>query len=277
MKKSLAIVTALIISTGAFAQIPNQDKQIFNHVAAGVTMGIDGIGIEVAAPLTPYIQFRAGYSLFIPTSITIKDLSKFGAPEYIEVTENGEKKQRPFAKAVPTKFGFNAGGGKLMADIFPSAQRGFHFTVGTYFGNPMMLQMDMDASKVLKEEEYASYGFLLDENDPNTNITSDWQGHIKTDVKTWAVRPYVGIGFGRPVNPEKRVCVTFDMGVMFWGSPVLQSYDYSLGDVRTVEFKPEILENSDLEELHDLAEPVKVINHVPIAPIMKLNVFIRLF
>lgn len=270
MKKVLSIVAALAICAGAFAQVPEQDKQIFNHMAAGVTFGLDGIGLELAAPLTPYVQLRAGYSFFVPASIKVSDPTKLGVPQYIEVNE----KQRPIADATAA-IGFNLGGGKFLADIFPSADGSFHFTVGSYFGNPMLLQGDLDLSKVLTSDEYASYGFLINENDPSTNITSDKQGHINVDLKTWAVRPYAGIGFGRPVNPDKRVSVTFDMGAMFWGNHVFQTYDYSLKSIKTVEFTSQLVEKNN--SIKGFAKYAKIFEAIPVFPMLKLNVFVRLF
>ena len=42
-----------------------KDKQIFNHLSIGATAGLDAFGLEVAAPVTPFLQLRGGYS-FMP-------------------------------------------------------------------------------------------------------------------------------------------------------------------------------------------------------------------
>ncbi|MCR5759924.1 MAG: hypothetical protein K6G39_06195 [Bacteroidales bacterium] len=271
MKKVLSIVAALAICAGAFAQAPEKDKQIFNHMAAGVTFGLDGIGLEVAAPFTPYVQLRAGYSFFVPPTIKVSNLSKFGVPESIKV----EEQQRPLGSVATAAVGLNLGGGKALADIFVIPDGGFHFTVGAYFGNPLMVQADLDLSKVLQADEYASYGFQLDENDPNTNITTDKQGHLNLDLKTWNVRPYVGIGVGRPVNTEKRVSVTFDMGAIIWGAQGLQTYDYSLKNVKTVELSSQLMAKNSLTK--GFSKYVGILEEIPIFPMLKLNVFVRLF
>lgn len=49
------------------------DSNIFNHMAVGVELGTTGIGVEVAAPVTNYVQVRAGVSI-MPT-IKAKDIS----------------------------------------------------------------------------------------------------------------------------------------------------------------------------------------------------------
>jgi hypothetical protein len=37
---------------------------IFDHVSPGVSLGLTGIGIDVAAPISEYVQIRAGYNFF---------------------------------------------------------------------------------------------------------------------------------------------------------------------------------------------------------------------
>lgn len=271
MKKILAIMAALAIGASALAQVPAQDKQIFNHMAAGVTLGLDGIGLELAAPLTPYVQLRAGYSFFVPSSVKLSNLTKMGVPESITV----EGQQRPLGSVASAAIGINTGGGKFLVDIFPVDDVGFHITAGSYFGDPLMVKADLDFSKVLQADEYASYGFQLDENDPNTNITSDKQGHLNVDLNTWKIRPYVGLGFGRAVNTAKRVSVTFDMGAMIWGSHALQSYDYSLKSVKTVTLTPELMGKNSLTK--GFSKYAKILDEIPIFPMMKLNVFVNLF
>ena len=48
------------------------DSNIFNHMAVGVELGTTGIGVEVVAPVTNYVQVRAGVN-YIPT-IKVKNI-----------------------------------------------------------------------------------------------------------------------------------------------------------------------------------------------------------
>ena len=62
MKKLLLIcglATCCISQT--YAQLAEDDYGFFNHVSAGISLGTDGIGIEVATPLTYNFAVRAGY------------------------------------------------------------------------------------------------------------------------------------------------------------------------------------------------------------------------
>lgn len=55
----------LAMTLGASAQMEDGDKQLFNHVGAGVSVGLDGIGINLATTITPYVQARMGVN-FMP-------------------------------------------------------------------------------------------------------------------------------------------------------------------------------------------------------------------
>ena len=54
MKRIFTLFLALALSASgisAFAQ--EQDKQLANHLALGITLGLDGVGLEAALPITP--------------------------------------------------------------------------------------------------------------------------------------------------------------------------------------------------------------------------------
>lgn len=71
MRKLFISCMALIVAcTTANAQT---DNNIFNHMAVGVEVGTTGIGFELAAPVTDYVQVRAGVN-FIPT-VKVKDIA----------------------------------------------------------------------------------------------------------------------------------------------------------------------------------------------------------
>lgn len=255
MKKTFAILVALSVSLMSFAQ----DKQLFNHLSVGVSAGIDGLGIEVAAPLTPYVQLRAGYSLFVPTKVTTKynfgsyDVS--GSTRKIDLTN------------VPISMGAWKGGlGKLIADIYPWPNIPFHFAAGLFFGSGKMLSTSLDASTILNPDEYATLAFGYN----GASISSDKNGFINVDAVTGKVLPYVGIGFGHAVNSKNLVSVTFDMGVYFGGVKA-QSYNYIRSAEGTpVDLTSAVLDNKDNGILDTL-------NKIPVMPMLKLNVFFNIF
>ena len=255
----------LLLASAVMATASAQDKQVFNHLAVGATAGFDGVGLEVAAPVTPFLQLRAGYSVFLPTSITVNDLDIL--PETVKI--NGEK--RPLREVTPVKAHFNFGAPKVFLDIFPGRNTSFHFTLGAYFANPQLLSFDVDLRQTLSKEEYASAYLEITDNQANTSVSSDKNGFAHADYSGNAIRPYFGLGFGRGVNPDRRVSVTFDMGVLYWGTPKVQAYDYTMIDAgHAVPVTSAMLNNRDNGLMDALGK-------LSILPVLKLNIFVRLF
>lgn len=250
MKKLFLIALTAIFATGtACAQDPD-DKMLFNHLSVGVTTGTPGlIGFDVATTCTPYVQIRAGMAIMpnIKYSTNIKlaagDVQNFNSKrdqvnqvlsnigkEELVVTEEVKREY-----AVQGKLGFT--NGKLLFDIFPFKSTGFPFfvTVGAYFGGSQIikvynkdagsLQIVNQANAAIREynnanipgqtpikEIYATQGQYTDLG-PNAN------GDVEFNVKVNGFKPYLGVGFGRPVPMNKRVGVQVELGCMFWSTP----------------------------------------------------------
>lgn len=265
MKKTFAILTALL-AISVFSVRAQEDKQMFNHLAVAPTIGFDGIGAEAITTITPYLQLHAGIAMMLPY-IPINGSSIKAIPETIDIKGN----TRQLRNNISAVASLNSVSGNLLFDIFPGKNTSFHFTVGLYFADPKLLAVDVDASKVLKQDEYASYYLQLNENDPKTRISSDKEGHIKADLSYWTVRPYFGIGFGRGIRSDKRVSTTVDLGVVYAGNPKVQSYDYTLSDAgKPVVFTSEMLDNKD-------KGIINTISNIPVLPVVKVNIFIRIF
>lgn len=265
MKKTFAILASLL-AISVFSVRAQEDNQIFTHLAVAPTIGFDGIGAEVITTLTPYVQVHAGVASMLPY-IPVKGSLIKAIPETINV--NGDVRQlRNNLSAVAS---FNSVSGNLMFDIFPTKKTWFHFTVGMYIADPKLINADIDASKVLKQNEYGSYYIQLNENDPSSRISSDKNGHIMADVKYNVVRPYFGIGFGRGIRPNKRVSTTVDLGVVYAGSPKVESYDYTLSDAgKPVYLTSAMLQNKD-------KGIVDALSKISVLPVVKVNIYIRIF
>lgn len=263
MKRLLTLLIILATATAAAAQ----DVQPFSRLSAAPTVGLDGVGISIATTLTPVLQLRAGYSL-----VPYRYVGLPGAiPSEVEIA--GQTRQ--VRGAASLKVTAHTGGGHLLADLFVLPSSSFHFTAGLFYDSPNYLDADLDASSVLPPDEYASYGVLVNPDDYRTNITSDTRGHVHAALRYNAVKPYLGIGFGRAVT-SRRVSVTFDIGALYAGKPCLQSYDYSLNkDGAPVRITSETLDaNPDLDGLNDA---LALIEKIRVLPMLKLNVFIKIF
>ncbi len=264
MKKALSLIIALAVSlVGMTARA--QDTQIANHLAVGVTMGLDGVGLEVALPMTPYVQLRTGYSLF---PYTYSRNVNFGQVEIGGTTR--DLSQTPLKDTH-----WKGGEGKRLADIYPVKKTGFHLTVGVYIGPGKFLHADADLSKALSPSDYATLGITYGQGADKISISTDSKGFVHADVMAGIVRPYVGLGFGRAIKPGSRVRVSFDMGVLVTGGVKLQSYSYlrnEKGDPAVITSKQLITDEGQVDDGW-----VDKICGIPVLPMMKLNVFVRLF
>ncbi len=84
-------------------------------------------------------------------------------------------------------------------------------------------------------------------------------------IKVSGFRPYLGIGFGRPVPMNHRVTCNFDMGVQFWGSPKVYTNGGN-GEVQLTESNT----GGDSGFL-------KFISKVSVWPVLNVRVAVRLF
>ena len=304
MKKAMSLLTALLISASAvFAQ----ELGIFNHLSIGVgLLGTDGEGIQVAAPLGNHFQVRGGFTTH--ALFPVIGTAVLGIPAVKNATNGKVESVNPFRYKL-TGLGMEQGNIKidnldvegkfisnnpeLLFDFFPFRNAAFHITAGAYFNlNPKGLiqvkGVPTDANG------NASFPESMRANARIYGITSDPDGNILLDAqwKNKVVRPYLGIGFGRPVSLKRRVGVNFDLGVAYTGGLRLVSYDYfdDVNKPNTVVLDGNwvdntLLKNADPDndkELIDYGNKIKdytgqVDKYSKFWPVMKLTLFIRLF
>ncbi|MBR6346748.1 MAG: hypothetical protein IKR69_05095 [Bacteroidales bacterium] len=288
MKKLLSILSLVLVSTAAFAAddddsiYVNPDKQLFNHLSLGVSLGTDIVGFDVAMPATPWLQLRAGYSI-MPLAPILNSLKKNGTipalPEMdIKLNDNSTAKV-----SLDYKLN-NFQNGHILADFYPFKRSSFRFTVGLYGGTANMA--NVFTAKPLDESDRNKY-VSVDVKDENYHIQSDSDGNVSIAMKVNAVKPYVGIGFGRAVS-KHRVNVTFDLGAMYWGSPSItvpakpasDNYD-SFVDlridgnlIRTVGADDEGKVNDSVKSASEI---VDLIGKFGFFPVLKVGLVVKLF
>ncbi len=188
---------------------PEVDKMIFNHLSLGVAP-LDPSTIvlpNVATTVTPYVQLRLGADWF--PSLTWAGVT--GSPYTLPSVKFGDNK---YDISLDAKLNISAM--KFFVDIFPTKRIGFHFTVGMLadvFAGGRLIEAYTTQPFLTNPSDYGTLGI----NIPEGRIATDKTGNLKVAVKANAVRPYIGIGFGRAVRPDKRVRVTFDMGAFYLG------------------------------------------------------------
>ena len=257
MKKLLVLLlaAATLAAPRAFGQ------DMFNHMSLGVSLGLDGVGLEAAAPMGDHFQLRAGYSL-LPFSY--KKEFDFGNVNLGGTTRN--------LNDIPMTAGlWGPGNAKVLVDIYPG-DGPFRFTAGLYVGTGKLITAQADLSKVLTRDEYGTLG-IGPEGGPT--FTTDKNGFAYVNGKVWSAMPYVGIGFGHAVA-DNLCTVTFDLGVAFTGGAKVESYNYLKNTldpskpVDTIAITSKTLENKDNGWIDK-------IGGIPVFPMMKLGVFFKLF
>lgn len=127
-KLFLAAMASVLVSTGMQAQVEN--FEIFRHVGGNLNVGTEGIGFDVATPVTDYLEVSAGMS-FMPgfkvdgdvnvkpiritdvTTIPMKSVNIEG--KFARTTANFKVSCYPFGtqNALFVAAGFSFGGKKI--------------------------------------------------------------------------------------------------------------------------------------------------------------------
>ena len=240
-------MTTLFTTSWAKADEPIENFGIFNHVSIGAGFGIlDGIGFEVATPITDFVQLRAGYS-FLPTI-------KYEADGF-EYKDNNDVE-----KEAEADFSLNMKDFKVLFDIYPARTKAFHFTVGAYIGQDKLLKAKSYVPDIKPGE-----GLIIGDY----TLGADYEdGYVRAAIKVNKFKPYVGFGFGHHM-PRKRVNCSFDMGVQFWGTPAIHGRDVETGEYHKIT-KDDIGEESADEYFDTLSK-------LTVCPVISFRINGRIF
>ena len=285
MKKLLLICALATLGLSqAFAQLDEDDFGFFNHLSAGVSLGTDGIGIEVAAPLTYNFAVRAGYSL-MPKFKYSKGLDLGLSDQDKADMARGTYKGAFLTPEVDLEGKLNMGDFKLLIDWYPFRSSSFHATAGFYIGRGTVVEVT-NKRPFIKDGYDA--GIELGDASSTVNygmsrytLKPDENGNLKVEAKVNGFKPYLGIGFGRAV-PKGSVGVQFDLGVQFWGKPEvhgnMEYIEPSTGQVVTryekINKNRIISQNKDYQDLKDA---IKTIEKIGVYPVLNIRINGRIF
>lgn len=255
MKKLTLILVCALLATTVRAQ--EEDKRLFNHLAAGLSLGTDGIGLDVAMPATKYLGIRAGIS-FLP-HVKYSD--------YVDIDSDSES---IIADEVKVEGKLNKIDGKLLVDFYPTERSNFHITAGAFIGGSKMIKA-YNTTPFLAREDWGVAGIRLGDY----RVTSDDEGNVHADLRVNAFKPYLGIGFGRSVPRNKRVGVMCDLGVQFWGKPGL--WTTTKNDWGEREYHK--LEKSDMtfDDNDDANKAFDILSKVIVYPVLSIRLCGRIF
>lgn len=275
MKKLLAIVSALFLM-GSTASAQDNYKA-FEHLSAGIGIGTTGIEIQFAAPLSRQFAIRTGFS-FMP-AFTKKFNVDFNSDEDWLATDpaTGEK-----IKDADIKGKILMADWKLLADWYPFRNSTFHLTAGFFVGKSKLLDAH-NISPVVSDEknslgEYMYWGTSGPELGSGLNtytVVSDENGNITADVKVNSFKPYIGIGWGRPI-PKKDLNVSFDFGVQFWGKPGLYT-KISDNDGQSYRKVDRNRITNDQDYCDDIRDAIKTAQKIVVYPTLTVRLSGKIF
>jgi hypothetical protein len=236
--------------------------QSFNHLSLGAGTGLDGTSFEVAAPLGRHVQVRLGYGTAFGLGYTMKGNDGIRVPVHPGMENSDEVN-------VPVKLCLARNDARFLFNIYPGARATFHFTFGAYLGSGSFFKA------VIKDlpEDYNTAGWNLGEH-----TVKAINGTVRADLRAFglgspgfAVLPYAGIGFGRPVREDKRVTFSFDLGAAYQGEPSMWARSVKSDGSRSF---VDVSKNEEIDFREIVDEYGKYMNFWPV---INFHLYVRLF
>lgn len=220
--RTLLSLLALVGSLTASAQ-----QLSFVHFGIGVNAGTNGLGMDASLGVTRFVQIRAGFSL-LPSQDFGVDV-----PLYNQAQHMLSEMHLPhlFTTDAPASVAVNGRTSHILLDLYPKLSS-FHVTLGAYSGAEDVISISNTESM----KSVASANHIIDTYNstaPGRAILPiglhvgdylfcpDDEGELKAEMHVKALRPYIGIGFGRAVPRKSRVGMSLDLGVQYWGKPTV--------------------------------------------------------
>ena len=232
---SLIILFAMMFAaTGAKAQGADDlyaEDGLFNHLSVGLTYGTTGAGIDVAMPVHKLVTVRAGLAGWGLGDIKFKAINTATEITEMQMVEEDAVKRAQMVDKVELAVKPNFWNFYLLGEVHPFNNQPFYFSAGLFAGSQNFLHFRNTNDGALGYLNYANqlvedYNHLYRTNYPPIGLkfgdyvfTADENGNIDVRMKTNAVKPYLGIGFGQHLAKTHRVSLAVDAGLLFWGTP----------------------------------------------------------
>ena len=125
----------------------------------------------------------------------------------------------------------------VLGEVHPFKNQPFYFSAGLFIGSQNFIHFRNTNDGALgflydANQKVAEYNRLYKTNYPPVGVkfgdyifTADENGNIDVRMKTNAVKPYVGVGFGQHLAKKHRVSLAVDAGLLFWGTPKFRLND----------------------------------------------------
>ena len=235
MRKTLSMLVAIVVAFSVQAQ------DIFNHLGAGITAGTNGIGVNVATPLTKWVTVRAG--------VDIMPSFKGG----YDINVNVPTESSYYASKVNVDLSLSRIQGSLIFNINPFPSCGFFVAAGAYFGGNKVVKVKGHS------DELAQYGQAASVQISDYEIPFDKNGDVSGGISVKNFRPYIGLGWGRAI-PKKLIAFNFEIGAQIHGTPKVYT---DFGEVRQYGYADD-----------DLS---KVLNNLTVYPVISFRLSGKIF
>ena len=255
MKKLILLLAGIALAMSANAQV-------FNHLSLGVGTGLDGTSFELGVPLGGHVQIRAGYGTAFGLGYTLSGNNGIRVPEHPDMDDSPEVN-------VPLKLSFARNDARILFNIYPSKRAAFHFTFGTYLGVGSFFKGEM----LNLPNDYNNSGLEMGDY-----IISAKNNKIRAELRAFglgspgfAIQPYAGLGFGRPVRTDRRVTFSFDLGATYQGEPSL----WALGHKSNGQEAYVDVSNNDEIDMREIVEEYG--KYMNFFPVINFHLYVRLF
>ena len=208
-RQMIALGMLLLLICGGHRVMAQADYGYFNSLGLGLSVSTVGVGLEVSTPIGNYLALRGGVS-FMP---------KFTVTDEVNADLKGVPQGYPQSAEVELEGSTKRTTGELLLNLYPFRSNGFFVAAGASFGGDKFVQITGHSDEL---QQLIAAGGSAGLQIGDVSIPVDQNGNVSGGLKVSAVRPYVGLGYGRAV-PSKRINFMLDAGVQLHGAPEVYS------------------------------------------------------
>ena len=208
-RQMIALGMLLLLICGGHRVMAQADYGYFNSLGLGLSISTVGVGLEVSTPIGNYLALRGGVS-FMP---------KFTVTDEVNADLKGVPQGYPQSAEVELEGSTKRTTGELLLNLYPFRSNGFFVAAGASFGGDKFVQITGHSDEL---QQLIAAGGSAGLQIGDVSIPVDQNGNVSGGLKVSAVRPYVGLGYGRAV-PSKRINFMLDAGVQLHGTPEVYS------------------------------------------------------
>ena len=229
ISKFIILFAMMFALTGANAQTTND--QTTHHLSVGLTTGLAGAGIDVAMPVHEIVTVRAGFAGWGMGDIKYKAVNTATEITQMQMVEEDAVKQAQLVDKVELAVKPNFWNFYVLGEVHPFKNQPFYFSAGLFAGSQNFIHFRNTNDGALgylydANQKVEDYNRIYRTNYPPIGLkfgdyvfTADEDGNIDVRMKTNAVKPYLGVGFGQIFPKTHRVSLAVDAGLLFWGAP----------------------------------------------------------